>query len=313
MNAAFPPRDGAGALVHEGRMWLIGGWSRDTRYFPRVCANDVWCSADGRDWHCVKANTFLDERFDGSCDWEGRHCAGYAVHRGRMWILGGDMNQGHFQNDIWSSADGGRWDRVQAPDGLPWANRAHHICAVHRDQIWVMGGQTNGGFVPGVVDAFHDDLWTTSDGIEWSRIEPHGTRWSPRGMIGNQAVLHDRVWILGGGTYDTPDHPARQYHNDVWSSPDGVHWTRHLEHAPWAPRQYHEVAAFDGRLWVLEGWDGRQNRRDVWYSDDGNDWHELPDTPWAPRHAASVFVFDDALWMVTGNNMQSDVWRLERA
>jgi hypothetical protein len=62
-------------------------------------------------------------------------------------------------------------------------------------------------------------------------------------------------------------------------------------------------------MWVLEGWN-KQNRNDVWYSADGVNWREVPDTPWRPRHAASVFVFDKALWMVAGNNMQSDVWKL---
>ena len=28
------------------------------------------------------------------------------VADGRMWIVGGDCNQGHYQNDVWSSADG---------------------------------------------------------------------------------------------------------------------------------------------------------------------------------------------------------------
>ena len=54
------------------------------------------------------------------------------------------------------------------------------------------------------------------------------------------------------------------------------------------------------------------NRNDVWYSADGVNWHEVPNTPWKPRHAASVFVHDDALWMVAGNNMESDVWKLQR-
>jgi len=43
------------------------------------------------------------------------------------------------------------------------------------------------------------------------------------------------------------------------------------------------------------------NRNDVWYSEDGNTWHELEGTPWDRRHASSVFVFDDALWMTSGN------------
>ena len=95
------------------------------------------------------------------------------------------------------------------------------------------------------------------------------------------------------------------------------------------PRQYHEVCVWDDKLWVLAGanWGGATaaeargprsgdtatmevnpitgkpdaNRNDVWYSADGNTWHELEGTPWERRHASSVFVFDDALWMTSGN------------
>ena len=35
-------------------------------------------------------------------------------------------------------------------------------------------------------------------------------------------------------------------------------WTRHLEEAPWHPRQYHDVAVFDGRMWVMEGYQSRR-------------------------------------------------------
>ena len=132
-----------------------------------------------------------------------------------------------------------------------------------------------------------------------------------RGMIGGSAVFRGRMWVLGGGTYDTPTTPERRFYNDVWSSAEGVHWHCHLEHAPWQPRQYHEVAVFDDRLWLLEGYDGR-NRNDVWFSSDGLTWHELTGTPWKPRHAASVFVFRDALWVIAGNNMESDIWKLQR-
>ena len=84
-----------------------------------------------------------------------------------------------------------------------------------------------------------------------------------------------------------------------------------MEDAPWAPRQYHEVAVFDRHMWVMEGYNKQGgNRNDVWYSADGVIWNELSNTPWAPRHAASVFVYQDALWMVAGNNMTSDVWKL---
>jgi hypothetical protein len=97
----------------------------------------------------------------------------------------------------------------------------------------------------------------------------------------------------------------------VWSSGDGVAWERHVALAPWEPRQYHEVAVYDGRMWVLEGY-FNGNRNDVWYSADGDNWYELTKTPWKPRHAASVFVHAGGLWMVAGNNMESDVWKLQR-
>jgi hypothetical protein len=178
----------------------------------------------------------------------------------------------------------------------------------------VIGGQTMPAFAKHESgEVFYRDIWTTQDGVKWTEVKPQEPFWSPRGMIGASAVLNGRIWVLGGGTYDTPTTPSRKFFNDVWSSADGVQWTQHTAAAPWKPRQYHEVAAWDNRLWVLEGYnaDGG-NRKDVWYSQDGVNWTEIPNTPWNPRHAASVFVHDDALWMVAGNNMQPDVWKLVR-
>ena len=298
-DAAFAPRDGAGALVFRDRMWLLGGWNpRDKVHFPHICNSEVWSSADGRDWRleCEQA------------PWEGRHTAGYVVHRGRMWIVGGDANQGHYQNDVWSSADGAHWERVA--DAVPWGNRALQHVVAHADRMWVLGGQTMPQFAGGE-ERFYDDVWCSTDGAAWTRALDHAP-WPPRGMIGGSAVLRGRIWLLGGGTYDTPTTPTRAFYNDVWSSTDGVRWTRHVERAAWPPRQYHEVAAFDDRLWVLEGYQPTGNSADVYCSPDGVAWQEVLATPWAPRHAASVFVFRDALWMVAGNNMRSDVWMLRR-
>src|ERR1700730_10111262 len=87
-KAAFAPRDGAGALTFQGRMWLLGGWNPgDKKHFPRICNNEVWSSADGKNWRLDRPNTFLDQTFDPNRDWEGRHTAGYVVHRDKMWIV----------------------------------------------------------------------------------------------------------------------------------------------------------------------------------------------------------------------------------
>jgi len=308
-RAPFAPRDGAGALVFDRKMWLLGGWNpSDRAHFPLVCNNEVWGSTDGAVWVLEKPNTFLTRAFDPSSDWEGRHTAGYAVHEGRMWIVGGDPIQGHYQNGVWSSADGKNWSCVCRD--VPWGPRVLHHTVAFKGRIWVLGGQTLPQFAPEET-RFYDDVWSSADGVRWQKMEVRRPAWTARGMIGGRAVFGDRMWILGGGTYDTPDVPARSFYDDVWSSADGVQWERHVEHAPWYPRQYHDVAVFDSKLWVLGGWNER-NRNDVWYSGDGVEWHPLPGTPWSPRHAASVFVYDGALWVAAGNSMESDVWRLER-
>src|SRR5262245_63236971 len=86
-QVAFAPRDGAGALVFRGRMWLLGGWNPgDPEHFPRVCNNEVWSSADGARWSLVKPNTFGGLRPAPRPEWEGRHKAGYAVLRNKMWL-----------------------------------------------------------------------------------------------------------------------------------------------------------------------------------------------------------------------------------
>jgi hypothetical protein len=165
-------------------------------------------------------------------------------------------------------------------------------------------------------------------------------------MIGGRAVKDGRMWLIGGGTYQTPGRPGRTYANDVWSSADGSSWKCHTADAPWEPRAYHDVAVFDDKLWVLGGANfggettaairgptevnlkllhvnpvtgkADPNRNDVWWSRDGETWHELENTAWDFRHACSVFVHRHELFMVSGNGndhaeLLAEVWKLEGA
>ncbi|MDA0834858.1 MAG: hypothetical protein O2955_03540 [Planctomycetota bacterium] len=310
-EAAFAPRDGAGALVFKDRMWLIGGWNpRDKEHFPLICNNEVWSSTDGENWRLEKPNTFLDSSFDPRSDWEGRHTAGYVVFKDKMWLVGGDVNQKHYHNDVWNSSDGKTWSLVT--DDIPWGDRALHYTVVHDGKIWVMGGQTMPEFAKSSGDIVFDDIWNSDDGKHWTKVEPNKPYWSQRGVICGSAVFNDRMWIIGGGIYITAKRDWG-FQNDVWSSADGVNWTLHNESAPWTPRIYHVVSVFDDRLWVLQGRiQGTVDVADAWYSADGVSWTEVPNTPWKGRHASSVFAYDNALWLVAGNSMERDVWKLQK-
>ena len=140
-DAAFPGMDGAAALVFDGRMWLLGGWNPHDKvnfpgppHGPKNCNSRVYSSCDGETWVLETAEA----------PWEGRHTAGAAVHDNRMWILGGDCVQGHYQPDVWSSNDGRAWECATAH--APWGDRILHMSAAFDGALFVIGGQSSPSF-----------------------------------------------------------------------------------------------------------------------------------------------------------------------
>lgn len=289
----FLPKDGVGALHFAGRLWLLGGWNPD--HIP-VTDSEVWASDDGKNW-----------KFVANAPWEGRHTAGWAVFAGRMWVVGGDKNRGHYQNDVWSTADGVNWDKVT--DAVPWAGRATHMVASFKDRLWLLGGQQL--FEESGSTVVFNDVYSSTDGRDW-KLETAHAPWTPRGLVIGSAVHAGKLWVIGGGTYT-----VRSFNNDVWCSSNGVDWEQVAANAPWTPRQYHNVAAFDGKLWVIAGGtqDAQGGTNEVWLSGDGRTWWQLPDTPWAARHAAAVVAHDRQLWLIGGSStrLYNDVWCLTYA
>jgi len=313
-NAAFSARDGAGALVYKDAMWLLGGWNpSDKINFPKACNNEVWKSGDGLNWILIKANTFGKDNFDSLNDWEGRHGAGFVVFKNRMWIIGGDANQQKYQNDIWNSEDGVNWERILQQ--APWYPRAASQVVVFNNKIWVFGGQTMDS-VEDHKQQYFADAWSSENGKDWQHHIAGNTHWLPRGMIIGQAALNKKLWILGGATYSNEKGVVKNYYNDVWSTKNGADWKCELLQAPWEQRCYQNVISWDKKIWIIGGANGQfneaWNRNDMWYSADGKFWQELNNIPWQSRHASSIYDFKGSLWIVSGNNLESDVWRLSK-
>ena len=162
------------------------------------------------------------------------------------------------------------------------------MTVAHAGALWVLGGQTS--YEPDVTEPppgtaavqerFYSDCWRSTDGRSWTCVADQ-LPWGPRGMMGGNlslplslthslthslslslsdalssggsAVKDGRMWLLGGGTYETPSRRGRTFANDCWSSVDGVEWKLHTASAPWEPRQYHDCAVWDDKLWVLAG------------------------------------------------------------
>ena len=186
-----------------------------------------------------------------------------------------------------------------------------HSVVVFQNHLWVLGGQTLPQLT-GSTEAFYADVWSSTDGENWEIQPSNGPSWSARSLAG-VAAFNDRLWVLGGGTYNTPT-SSRKYLNDVWSSIDGRNWDQVLKLAPWVPRFFHNAIEFDNRLWVFGGsTTGSQSLNDIWLTSDGKSWTQCP-SPISPRHAASVTVSGQSLYIMmgAGENVRNDVWRVSR-
>ena len=131
----------------------------------------------------------------------------------------------------------------------------------------------------------------------WEPV-PQAAPWDGRRGHGS-AVLGGKLWIYGGNHDDSQ--PEDTYFNDVWSTQNGSAWTRAIEHATWSPRQSIGAASYDGKLWVLGGFDGTLALNDVYSSPDGINWTQVTaSAQWPARTSFATVVHNDLMWVIGG-------------
>lgn len=203
-NAQFSKRDHHQVVVHDGKMWVIGG-EDDHRL------NDVWSSSDGITWTQVTSNAQFSKRKDHKV----------VVHDGKMWVIGGYDNTGenYVVNDVWSSADGATWTKEldnkasPAPADNQFPQRHSHEVVKFNNKFWLIGGYGLNPF---------NDVWSSSDLKTWTKVIDDDLSTTTRfGAVSEHQVLvfKDKLWVIGGGS-------GEEQSNDVWSSDDGIKWRK---------------------------------------------------------------------------------------
>ncbi len=181
-----------------------------------------------------------------NAEWGVRNGLGSLVFDDKLWVLGGGCEPAvYFYNDVWYSANGASWTRATASAG--WSERAYHAPLVFGNKMWVLGGEAWPGY--------YNDVWCSTNGTNWTQTVPEAA-WSKRAYH-SSVEFGGKMWILGGYTpFSTPN-----LLNDVWNSADGVAWQCATSSAAWSGRCSHCSVVFDGRIWILGGWDGAGGRR----------------------------------------------------
>lgn len=165
-------------FVFNNKLWIIGGEDKNAKYA------DIWNSEDGINWIKQKDKLPFGERSgstvvqlknklyllnndvwssEDGLNWQketdeivkGGQIFGYAalVYDEKIWLLGCNRN-GQFSSQVLVSADGKKWEGMDAP----WSPRGGIAATVHQDKIFMTGGKY-GGTPDHTEFIYSNDLW----------------------------------------------------------------------------------------------------------------------------------------------------------
>lgn len=173
--AAWPARKAATVIEYDGRLWLFGGSAgvTDDGHGDQLL-NDVWSSEDGVHWEQVTADA----------GWAPREYPKVLAFNDALYLIGSDGSA-----DIWRSSDGKNWEQIS--EEAAFLGRFGYGAAVLGEKLWVYGG-----CVGEDCRDVRNDVWYSSDGIEWTQQTEHAP-WDERSTA-NTVVFQDKIWIYSG-------------------------------------------------------------------------------------------------------------------
>ena len=221
-----------------------------------------------------------------------------------IYFIGGDDSGGssYNKNDVYRSSDAVNWECILPDTGTPgpsqFSRRRCHACVVFQNKIWLVGGWLESG-------AKLNDVWSSSDGIYWTKVladtsSPGSAQFSERMSFG-LVTDGEKLYVIGGS--DASDTAL----NDVWSSSDGVTWTKDLAYSAtetttqFAGRGAFGCAYLNGNFYVYSG-SASSYCNDVWSSaDKGKTWTKIASSfPTQGRIFVGAAAYGGKLWLAGG-------------
>jgi hypothetical protein len=151
-------------------------------------------------------------------------------------------------------------------------------------------------------------------GATWSSWAPQGANGGPAPAAREEQTVvsfRGKLWMIGGLVAN------RGYVKEVWSSPDGVAWTREPDMpAGFEGRgQMGSAVSTDGStLYLVGGFGTTTAAGEVWATTDGANWElKTGAAPFHQRWGMGVVYFNNRLWLMGGLDGQDylekgDVW-----
>jgi len=185
--STYTARASAGSTIWKDALIIAGGAD------DKASFNDIWSLnlKDAKTWVKLK-----DNGDKGFAPRSGHKLLNFA---GKLWILGGTLQNSTLVNDVWSSENGVDWKQVTPTAGF--SPRRNFDAFVYKDRIWVTGGENAAGEYP-------PEIWWSVNGYYWVSTTAKADF---GGRSGAAAVQYQgKMWIIAGKGKD-------KLKRDIWS------------------------------------------------------------------------------------------------
>jgi hypothetical protein len=192
----WPARAAASGVLHDGRFYLVGGFSPGRGFSDTLVSDDAvhfsQVGADAPAWGVRWAHTLLSSG-------------------GKLLMIAGVAGP-DYSDQVWAldtQAADPQWAKIAEGQ---FASRAWAAGAVLGDKLLVIGGWNEPD------GAFAETLVSTDGGATWT-VNP--APFTPRHSAA-AITIGDTVYLVGGCT----GRPGTTFYSDVWATKDGVTWTQ---------------------------------------------------------------------------------------
>ncbi|XP_060077840.1 leucine-zipper-like transcriptional regulator 1 [Ylistrum balloti] len=236
------PRYHHSAVVHEGSMFVFGGYTGDIHSNLNLTnKNDLF-------EYRFATGQWVEWKFEGRCP-VARAAHGAAIYDWKLWIFAGYDGNARL-NDMWTiplTESAKNWEEVNQTGNIP-PTCCNFALAVARDSMYVFSGQS-GAKITNNLFQFKFDAQ------EWTRISTdhilRGAPPPPEKRYGHTMVAFDRhLYVFGGATGQTLPNELHCFDLDsqTWSVVDPSNDSQ----VP-AGRLFHAASVVSDSMYVFGG------------------------------------------------------------
>ncbi|RLV58141.1 hypothetical protein D5018_18880 [Parashewanella curva] len=266
----FAPRRLNNILSFKGKIWSIAG----ERISSQSVHNEILSTnIEDKTWKHHTTNGEFAPRYGASLN----------VLNGKLILSDGLAYQGRV-DESWSLNKDGTWSRL-APTDSNKANSLDYSQVVSfKGKLWAIGGNSS-----------TSALQSSNDGRDWDNHANANNEAVVKRSVHRVIVYQNKIWVIGGIH-------SRNRTNDVYSSEDGINWTKHSSNLP--NISHHTITVLNNQMYIFGGIQGNVSSTNVWRKSATSDTWERVQVEASgvslPTFHTSTIAGDDAIYIIGG-------------